>query len=268
MKLLLFTKVLKGMSPQQIADVALRLGFNGLDLAVRPGHAVNPSNIEDVLFAAQELWKRAGLSLPLVTLEAGATDPVREDVERIFRACGNCGIPFIKLGYWIWNPERHYWDEVEAIRNALSKFEAMGKRYGVCTLVHTHSDEYYGVNASAAMHLVRGFDARHIGLYLDPAHLALDGEYLPMALDIARDYLKMIGVKNARYQRANGQRWARDWCALVDGIADWPQIIAALHQAGYDGFLSVHGEYSASEEPEIVLPLVEKDTAYLKNFVD
>jgi sugar phosphate isomerase/epimerase len=263
MKLIFFTKFLKGLNAEQIAEIAIRLGFDGLDLAVRAGHCVNPGNIREELPKALKLWREAGLSVPLVTLEGNATDP--KQAESIFAACGENGVPLIKLGYWVWQPGQEYWREVATIRKALARFEKLGEKYGVCSLLHTHSDEYYGSNASGAMELLRGFDPRYVGVYLDPAHLALDGEYFAMALAIARDYLKMIGVKNVRPVRnaASGE-WIRDWCALEEGLVNWPEALRLLREIGYDGSLSVHGEYSASDDMSEVLKRAAEDLAYLK----
>jgi sugar phosphate isomerase/epimerase len=263
MKLILFTKFLKGASSPEIAELALRLGFDGLDVAVRSGHCVNPANVLETLPNAFEVWKQAGLDVPLVTLEAKTTDPQNKEVRNIFAACAETGIPFIKLGYWVWTPERHYWDEIENIRRSLDLFQQLGREYGVCSLIHTHSDEYFGSNAAAAMDLVRRFDPRYIGIYLDPAHLALDGEYFPMALDMVRDYLKIVAVKNARPVLVDGF-WKTEWCTLDEGLVHWPAIVTQLRTAGYGGYLSVHGEYSASEEKDEVLKLLQHDTAYLK----
>jgi sugar phosphate isomerase/epimerase len=116
------------------------------------------------------------------------------------------------------------------------------------------------------MHLVRGFGPRFVGVYLDPAHLSVGGEYLPMALDMVRGYLRMIGVKNARHvpsAGAGGPRWKVDWCPLSEGLVYWPEAVKLLKESGYDGPLSVHGEYSASEQTAEVLKLVAQDMAHL-----
>lgn len=266
MQIIFFTKFLRGQAIEAIGEVAGGLGFDGLDLAIRAGHAVNPENVATALPEALRTWAACGLSVPLATLEAGTTNPASPDTERIFAACGAAGIPYIKLGYWLWNAATPYWGQVDAIRRDLEAFQRLGQRYGVCSLVHTHSDACYASNASGALHLVKGFDAQHIAVYLDPAHLALDGEYLPMGLDIARDYLRMVGVKNARYL-AKDAGWTTDFCLLSEGLVNWTAAIAQLRNVGYDGPLNLHGEYSIGEEWTQVLTRVKMDLPYLRSCV-
>lgn len=266
MEVIYFTKFLAGLGPEEIGETAAGLGFGGLDVAIRRGHAVTPANVAQALPEAMELWRRRGLSVPLATLDTDWADPEAPEAETIFTACAEAGIPYLKLGYWRWRPGQHYWEGVDDIRRALTKFEKLGARHGVCSLVHTHSGNCYGANASAATHLVTGFDPRWIGIYLDPAHLALCGEPLAMALDIASDYLRMLAAKNVRYLPAagEGQGWTREWCLLCDGLVDWPAALQVLEEAGYDGPISLHGEYSGTPDRAMILGRVEKDLAYLR----
>jgi len=270
MQVIFFTKFLKGLNPEEIGTVAKELRFDGLDLAIRQGHCVNPNNVKEALPKALKTWSQMGLSVPMVTLETSWVDPDQPELQAVYEACGEAGIPYIKLGYWTWKPGQPYWAGVRAIRESLSKFRKLGEKYNVCSLVHTHSHACYGSNAAGAMHLVRGFDPRYVGIYLDPAHLALGGEYLPMALDMVRDYLKMIGVKNARHiptTEVGGPRWKVDWCMLSEGLVHWPEVLRLLRDMDYKGPLSVHGEYSTSEQTAEVLKLVAQDMDYLRPYL-
>jgi len=265
--LIYFTKFLSGMPVEQIGQTVARMGFAGLDLAVRHGQVIHPDNAREVLPGAVDTWRGMGLSVPLATLEADWTDPDLPELRDVYRACGEAGVPCIKLGYWFWNERVPYWDQVGTARASLEKFEALGREHQVCTLVHNHSAAFYGCNASAAMHLVRGFDPQYIGVYLDSAHLKLAGEPLAMALDMVGPHLKRIAVKNARHVRTPEGKWAIDWCALEDGLVDWPIALRTLADFGYDGPISVHGEYSESEQTDRVLQLVEHDVSYLQRII-
>jgi len=264
MDVIFFTKFLKPLNPEEIGEAVRPLGVDGLDLAIRGGYTVNPSNVKRALPSAMRVWKEMGLSVPLATLEGGATNPDDPTTRAIFEACGEVGIPFIKLGYWGWQPREAYWEGVKTIRKALEGFASLGEANGVCSLIHTHSGHCYGLNASAAMHLVDGFDPERIGVYLDPAHLALDGEPLTMALSIVGEYLRLVGVKNVRYERTSPGHWRQVWTTLDDGLVDWEDAVRRFAEVGFDGVMSLHGEYSASEETETVLQMATADAAYLR----
>ncbi len=276
MKLIYFTKFLKGLTAEQVGATAASLGFAGLDLAIRPGQCVEAGNVGAALPAAMKIWRDRGLSVPLATLEGTPTDPHKKETGSIYAACAEHGIPNIKLGYWLWREGKWsgknlpYWQGVEQIRSDLESLQRLGEKYGVRSLVHTHCDNYYGMNASSARHLVNGFDPRYIGIYLDPAHLSADGETLPMGLDICGEYLHMVAAKNVRYQLSNSDApatWKHDWCQLSEGLVHWPNAIASLKAVGYDGAISVHGEYSGPEVLPEILEKVKTDVAFLKPLI-
>jgi len=270
MQLIFFTKFLTGLTAQEVGKTAKDLGFDGLDLAVRPGQCVNSGNVTTALPEAMKIWRDAGLTVPLVSLETKPTDVRDKNVRQIYEACAKANIREIKIGYWKWTPGQPYWPAVETIRADLKEFERMGRDLGVRTLHHNHSGGNFGCNAGTAMLLIRGFDPKCVGFYVDPAHLAICGEPLDMALAIVRDYLAMAAVKNCRYVSAAAggvTTWKSEWCMLNEGLVNWPRAIESLKQAKYDGPLSIHGEYSGIKEDDrpALFDRVARDVAFLKS---
>src|SRR6185503_18945307 len=99
-----------------------------------------------------------------------------------------------------------------------------GEKHRVKVCYHTHSmRQFMGLNAAAAMHLVQGFDPRWIGVYLDPAHLLLDGEHPDIAVNMTKRYLAIIGIKDSRKTRSPiGAGYAYTFCKGGCGDVDWP----------------------------------------------
>ena len=60
MKFVMFTKLLKELDVDQLADAIQDLGFDGFDLAVRPGFPINPENVAAALPATARKWGRGG----------------------------------------------------------------------------------------------------------------------------------------------------------------------------------------------------------------
>jgi sugar phosphate isomerase/epimerase len=269
-KLIYFTKFLKGMSVPEIAKKVQALKFDGLDLAVRKGQTVHPENVTQALPDAVRICKDSGLSIPLVTLEGNAIDPASPDIQATYAACGAAGVGLIKLGYWVWQPGEDYWARVTQIKRALEGFAALGKKHNVCSLVHTHSDEYYGSNGAGVMHLVQDYDPQFVGAYLDPAHLSIEGEPLPMVLSMVGKHLRMVAAKNVRYvpsEKPGSPNFKREWCLLNEGLVHWPAALQQFKAAGYNGPISIHGEYSVSEERDEVLKFVAKEMAYIRPLI-
>jgi len=266
MQFIMFTKHLQGLDLPGIIEALHAVGVEGADLCVRPGYPVNPENVETALPAAARQFAAEGLSIPLVTTPTDFTRPDIAYAERLYAACAEAGVRHVKLGYWHWSPERRYWDDVETIRAYLAGFQALSARYGVQTCVHNHSGYSMGLNASAVMHLVHGFDPEHVGVFADPGHLSIVGEPIEMALDIVRDYLSVIAFKDMvrqRVQREGQETWRTRVVRLGQGYANFPATLRALKRLGFAGPVSFHSEYSG-EPVESVIDLARIDVRTIR----
>jgi len=264
--LVYFTKFLAGLDPAEIATVIRKFGLAGLDLAVRPGHWVNPDNVAEALPKALAIWKEAGLDVALVSTETNLTSPSHPAAEAIYAACGARRVPNIKIGYWRAGGDRPYRTALDQARRDLEGFAALSRRHGVRTLLHTHAGSYLTCNATGLMLLAAAHEPALVGAYLDPAHLAVNGEPLDLALDIVGPHLAMVAAKNAAYiarPGPDGTTWRKEMCLLSEGLVDWRAALGLLERAGYRGVISLHGEYAGAEEREAILAKVATDAAYL-----
>lgn len=265
--LVLFSKHLPGMSPEEMAEFVDEAGLEGFDLAVRRRQAVNPTNVVTELPRAMKLWKQEELAVPMVSTETSLTNPSAPGVEKIWAACAKEGIKNIKVGYWPWRGRKNYWKLVEEAKKDIAGFAELSKKHGVKTLVHTHSGHYLTCNATSLMTLIRDFDPKHVGAYIDPAHLSINGEPLDMALNIVGEHLAMVAVKNARYMpyvKGGVTNWRRKLCMLNRGLVDWKEAIKQFKAVGYEGPFSMHGEYSGHVDKEEFKEKITKDVEFFK----
>ncbi len=246
MQLVMFTKMLASLDVRQLGETMKDLGFDGMDLAIRPGHPVNPDNVETALPEAMSVWSDMGLVVGMVTTDTSLIDPTAPEAERIFAVCGQAGIRYVKLGYYQWKPGEDYWARVQEIRECLAGFAELGAKHDVLPCYHTHSGLFYGSNAAGLMHLLDGMDPTRIGAYLDTAHLMLDGEPFNMALAMVEPYLKIVAIKDPLYVDGG-----RKIVPLGDGLVDFVAVLRDLKGAGFDGPMTLHAEYDLEVEPLI-----------------
>ncbi len=253
MRLIIFTKMLKEKSIPDLIDLAHRHGYDGYDLAVRPGHAVNPDNAETALPQAAAQMAAAGLRIDMITANFDLLTADHPFALPLLAAMDAADVRLLKLGYFKFDPiTMDYWEQVERVRRALADWEKLGAAYSVKICYHTHSHYCMGLNAAALMHLLRDFDPAYLGAYIDPGHLAVDGEPFEFGLAMARDYLSIVSLKDVRIERVekqgHGAALAR-WVAAGAGIVDWTAVFAELRRIRYTGPLSIHCEYEAPPGP-------------------
>jgi sugar phosphate isomerase/epimerase len=269
LRLIVFTKHFQGMDIVQLIEAMKFVDAEGADLCVRPGYPVNPDNVQKKLPEAVKKFEDAGLSIPLVTTPGDFVDPKTPEAERILAACGEAGVKLIKLGYWFME-KGGYGKTVEKIRNLLEEFVKLARRHEVKVLIHNHSGGTMGLNSSSVMNLVKGFDPRYVGVFTDVGHLSLVGEPLPMALDMVKEYMSAVAVKDLIRERVliEGKRqWQLRVVPLREGFVDWRALIRLLPEMQFTGPISVHSEYS-EYDPETVVDQTRIDIRFLRKLIE
>ena len=260
-----FTKHLEGLEVPQLIDALQSIGVQGADLCVRAGYPVNPDNVATALPEAARRFTDAGLCIPLVTAPGDFNRPDLDYAERYYAALGEAGVAHVKLGYWHWEPDVPYWTQLDEVRGFMAGFQALSEKYGVKTAIHNHSGASMGLNACAAMNIVKDCDPQYVGVFADPGHLSLCGEPVAMALDIVRSHLCLLAFKDLARQRslsitqqgAPGSGVVR----MGQGFVDWPSVIETLKRLDFAGPVSFHSEYSG-EPVESVIDLARIDVRF------
>ena len=93
-ELAIFTKPWKALGLRQLAEHIQALGFDMIELPVRPGFQVEPETIERDLPAAVKLLGDHGIRVLNVTAD------MRLDDERLYRACAEAGIGMNLVMFW------------------------------------------------------------------------------------------------------------------------------------------------------------------------
>jgi sugar phosphate isomerase/epimerase len=250
-----FTKPWKTLSLGELGAYVKGLGFDGIELPVRPGYQVEPENVgRDLPKAAKEL---AGAGIKIHSI-AGNTD------EATIAACGAAGVPIIRtMGRM---PRDQKYLEMEAKLQA--EYEALVPaldKAGVTIGVQNHCDDFV-TSAIGLRHLMERFDRTHIAAVWDVAHCALNGEDPELAVDIVWDHLCLVNFKNAFWRLRTGPEaeraeWQHYWTTGRQGLAPWHRAAKALRGRGYRGAICLTAEYSDEASLE---RLLREDIAYAK----
>jgi sugar phosphate isomerase/epimerase len=250
-----FTKPWKMPLPELSAFVR-RLGFDGVELPVRPGYQVEPETIATGLPEAVRILAGDGLTIASV---AGPSD------EPTIAACGELGIPIIRICVDV-PAGRGYLEQEAQLQREFDALVPILDRYKVTLGIQNH----YGrsvANAMGIRHLIERYDPRHIGAVLDPAHCGLNGEIPELALDIVWSHLRMVNLKNAFWQRTNGPEaqvahYKPYWTSGRQGLCSWERVAGELRQRNYRGTICLTAEYSDTDSVD---RLIAEDCVYARS---
>ncbi len=221
-----------------LAELVAGLGFDRVELPVRPGYPVHPGNAVQALPEAVRVLGARGVRIDSV---AGAAD--RPTVE----ACAAAGVPLIRVCLGI-PVGVTYLEREAAVVRELDALAPVLRGAGVCLGIQNHCGRDFG-SAIAVRRLVERFEPREVGAVWDPAHCALAGEPPELAADILWSHLRLVNLKNACWRRTSPPEapvaeHRLHWCAGREGLCSWPAVASVLRRRGYGGTVCLTAEYS------------------------
>lgn len=252
-----FAKPWKNLTILELAKHIKKLGFEWIELPVRPGFACEPDNIETSLPMAITLLADEGVHVLNVTAANPLTD------ERLYVACLRAGIRMNRVMFDRREGE-NYWKAEARARKKLDEAMPLCERYGFQIGIQNHYGLCVPVNAMGMHNLVKEYDPKYVGAIWDPAHNALEGEASEPALDIVSSHLCIVNLKNAYWKvvaesAADSRDWEVYWATGRQGRASWPQVAAKLKRMDYSGAVCLSAEYSESHRVD---SLIVEDLAY------
>jgi sugar phosphate isomerase/epimerase len=249
-----FTKPWR-LSLDELGPFVADLGFDGIELPVRPGYPVEPATV-DTLPAAAKVLARSGVKILSV---AGPTDAAT------IRACAKAGVPVVRTMASI--PKGvSYLQAVDAQRREYDALLPLLRSSGVTIGVQNHCDRFVA-NALGLRQLLEGYDPQQVAAVWDAAHEALDGMQPDLALDAIWPQLCMVNLKNAFWKvqtgpEAESARWTHYWTDGRHGLCEWPRVVGELKARGYQGVLCLTAEYSDETSVE---RLIRSDLAFAQS---
>jgi len=277
MQWVMFSKHLAPYAVPEMGKVVRGLGFDGVDLTVRPGGHVLPEQVREALPAAVAALREEGLSVPMIT--TGVVDAEEPHAGAIFATAAACGITRLKLGYWSYPRFGTMAALIEECRRKMDGIEALAKRHGVRACIHIHSGNTVSANAAVVARLLEGRDPQAAGAYIDPGHMTAEGSVSGwrQGIDLLSPYLSLVAVKAFGWEKSTDPAtgdvvWNTRMVPLREGAVRWREVFAILRQLGYDGPVSFHSEYQGSHSwrdltVEELIAQTRDDFAYIRGLL-
>ena len=240
-RITVFTKPWK-MGLPELASFVRGLGFDGIELPVRPGYPVTPENVERGLPEAARILAEHGLTIESI---AGPTD------ERTIAACADAGVRIIRICV-SFPREQPYREGERELRSRLEGLMPALERCGVTLGIQNHYGPNSVCNAGGLRSLLDGLPRAMVAAVWDAGHSGLEGEQPEMALDLVWPHLCMVNLKSAFWRRVNGPEeaqaaWEPYWTTGRHGRAEWPRVAAELKRRSFAGPICLTAEYTCEE---------------------
>ena len=249
----------------ELASRYVALGLQGIELAVRDGYPVNPGNMARMLPEAAGIFADQGLFIASI---ASAVD------EPTIAACGAAQVPLLRVCPKI-PPDQDLLSAIAGFKKQWDTLIPALDRHGVAIGVQNHCDRYLA-NAGHLFLALNEYDPRHVCAVWDPAHNAIHGGPMELALDLVISHLRAVNLKNAFWRLTSGPEadkavWKHYWTTGPHGLADWSLLATELRRRGWSGNLCFSAEYTHPDPDQQyragdeLMPLLRSDIEFAKS---
>ena len=276
MSLHVFSKHLQFLDYETTAQVAAEIGFDGVDLAVRPGGHVLPENVATDLPRAVEAIKGAGLQAQIMT--TAIMNPQEGAAATILQTAKEVGITRYRTDWLRYNMDDINLPAViDDFRQQLQALAQLNERTGMIGGYQNHAgDHYVGAPIWDIATLLREIDSEFLGSQYDIRHATVEGGLSwPLGLNLIHPYINVIVIKDFRWEKVDGT-WKVVNVPLGEGMVDFPRYFKLLKQYDIRCPISVHFEYEMPEQREDLseeerlaqtITVMKKDVDTLKQYL-
>jgi L-ribulose-5-phosphate 3-epimerase len=256
-----FSKVLQWTDVKGAAAVAKEVGFDGIDLTVRPKGHVLPERVESDLPVAVETIHRAGLKIPMVSTEI--TSVKSPHAEAILKTASQLGIRHYRWGGLTYRNDQGIEEQLDELKPQVRALADLSREYGMCGIYHTHSGPgLVGAPIWDLWVLFQGIDPRWIAVNYDIGHATIEGGYGGWidSSRLLKNSMKGIALKDfywppvsniKRTQNSSdklarvAKRYVPEFCTMGQGVVDFPGFFSIVKANRFSGPVQIHYEQAS-----------------------
>lgn len=237
-----FSKNFHWLDYTGMADTAAEIGFDGIDLTVRPEGHVVPERVADDLPKAVEAVKKAGLKVPMIT--TAITSAEDKFTEPILKTAASLGISCYRMGWINYDEKKSMTGNIDSFKEQMSRLAALNKKYKIRGDYQNHSGLSFGSPVWDLWLILKDLDAEWMGSQYDVMHAQVEGgNTWQLGLKLLKSHIATIDIKDFVWAKADGQPWKPQVVPLGQGMVDYPKYLKMLKEYNLNGPFSMHFEY-------------------------
>jgi sugar phosphate isomerase/epimerase len=242
-----FSKHLQFLGYDEMAETAAEIGFDGVDLAVRPGGHVLPENVEKDLPKAVNAVEKTGLKVPMMT--TAITNASDFDTQATLGSAANKGIKIYRMGYLKYDFDKGIEQTLDMLRSVIDKLEKINDFFHIVGNYQNHDGTNIGAAIWDLWTLLKNHDPEWIGCQYDIRHNTVEGGHSwPVDLQLISPYIHSIVLKDFKWGMVGG-KWRVINTPIGEGMVDFPRFFEMVKQLNIGGPVSMHFEYPLTDKP-------------------
>jgi sugar phosphate isomerase/epimerase len=242
LKVSIFSKNLHWLNWTDMAVAVKDMGFDGIDLTVRPEGHVLPERVEEDLPKAVAAIRKQGLEVYMIT--TAITKASDTYTTPILKTAGALGIKNYRLGWFSYDKKISVTDNIPNFRKQLQELAELNKKYKIHGDYQNHAGEYFGAAVVDLWMALKDLDAEWIGNQYDIRHATVEGSHSwGVGFNLLQKYIKTVNLKDFQWAKKDG-KWVEENVPLGTGMVDFNKYFKMLNESQFNGPVCLHYEYN------------------------
>ncbi|TAI48398.1 sugar phosphate isomerase/epimerase family protein [Flagellimonas allohymeniacidonis] len=270
----LFSKHLHFLNVKEAAQISAELGFDGLDLTVRPKGHVLPENVETDLPKAVEDIKAVGAVCELITTAIG--DVANDHDIKTIKMAAKLGIKFYRSNWFEYLDGKSMQKSMAFFQQRIKELGEVNKQYNIIGCYQNHAGTKIGASFWEVEQLLKAADLDYFGTQYDIRHAMVDsGLSWRNGLRLLHRSIKTIVLKDFKWGKVDGQ-WKVVNVPIGEGMVDFNGYFKLLKGYGLNPPTSLHLEYplggaekgrnKITVDKKVVFDAIKKDLNAIQKF--
>ena len=268
----LFSKHLQFLDYNEMSAAAAEIGFEGIDLTVRPKGHVLPESVVDDLPKVIAAMKKYGINPKMMT--TNVWDITDNTQKTVLETASSLGITHYRTG-WLKYPQERTISESQKIFGQQAKdLEVINKDLGLIGCYQNHAGKHVGAPIWDLPAILSATNNENMGCQYDIRHAVVEGgNSWELGLRQIEPYIKSIVIKDFKWGQVDG-KWKPVNTPLGEGMVDFNRYFSLLKKYKINVPISLHLEYDLGGaehgsskltiDKKEVFRRMRKDLIYLK----
>jgi L-ribulose-5-phosphate 3-epimerase len=240
-KISVFSKTLHWLDYNGMAAATKEMGFDGVDLTVRPNGHVSPENVKVDLPKAVAAVRAQGIEV--YSIVTAITDTTEKYTEDILSTARDLGIGFYRLNWFNYDPIISMEENLSRMKGRIERLAKMNEKYKIHGGYQNHAGASFGASVWDLWLILKDFDPRYIGCQFDVRHATVEGaKSWVNDFKVIYPYVKSYNIKDFQWAKKEGG-WMPENTPLGQGMVDFKTFFELVKKYNVSGPISIHYEY-------------------------
>ncbi len=241
LKVHLFSKHLQFLDYNGMSEAAAEMGFNGLDLTVRPKGHVLPERVSEDLPKAVTAMQNNGLNPKIMT--TNVWDITQTEQKKVLETASNLGFSHYRTGWLNYVEDRTIVESQSIYGQQAKKLEDVNKVLNLIGCYQNHAGNHVGAPIWDLPPILETTNNQYIGVQYDIRHAVVEGgSSWELGLKRIKPFIKSIVIKDFKWGIVDG-KWKPINTPLGEGMVNFKRYFSLLKEYGINVPVSLHLEY-------------------------